>query len=361
MADLKEYKCPCCGAAIFFDINSQKMKCPYCSTEYELETLKSYDEDLKSSGESNYDWGKLSGGQWQEGETSGLVTYICNSCAGEIVGDENRAATSCPFCGNAVVIKHQFSGMLKPDYVIPFKLDKEAAKAALRNHYNKKRLLPKLFKTENHLDEIQGVYVPFWLFDADVDATIRFRATRITAWTSGDYNYTKTSYYSVVRGGGLSFEHVPADGSEKIADDIMESIEPFDFSQAVDFQTAYLAGFLADKYDVNSDTCVKRANERIKKSTESAFASTVKGYASVFPENSAVNVNNGKAKYALYPVWFLNTSWQGKNYKFAMNGQTGKFVGDLPCDNKLKRLWTLGLTGIITPVVLLLLYLIWLL
>ena len=137
---------------------------------------------------------------------------------------------------------------------------------------------------------------------------------------------------------------MPVDGSSKMPDDLMESIEPFKFEDAVDFKTAYLAGYLADKYDVTAEQSIDRANERIKRSTEDAFASTVKGYHSVTTENSSIRLHNGKAKYALYPVWLLNTTWKGKKYLFAMNGQTGKFVGDLPVDKKASRLWTLGLT-----------------
>lgn len=103
----------------------------------------------------------------------------------------------------------QFTGALKPDYVIPFKLDKEAAKKALLKHYEGKRLLPKVFKDQNHIDEIKGVYVPFWLFDADADANVRYKATRVRTWSSGNYDYTETSFYSVVRAGNIGFERVP--------------------------------------------------------------------------------------------------------------------------------------------------------
>ena len=215
----------------------------------------------------------------------------------------------------------QFSGALKPDYVLPFKLDKKAAKEALKKHYMGKKLLPKIFKEQNHIEEVKGVYVPFWLFDADADAHIRYKATRIRNWSDSQYNYSETSYFAVIRNGSLAFERVPVDGSSKIDDTLMESIEPFDFSEAVDFQTAYLAGYLADKYDVDSEASIGRANERIKKSTEEAFASTVVGYSSVVPMASNISLANGKAKYALYPVWFLTTSWNGEKYTFAMNGQ----------------------------------------
>lgn len=361
MSSLQEYKCPCCGGAIAFDSESQNMKCPYCDTEFEPETLRSYDEALKNEGNDDMRWETDAGSEWQAGETDGMRVYSCKSCGGEIVGDETTAATECPFCGNPVVMMGQFSGALKPDYVIPFKLDKNAAKAALKKHYEGKRLLPKAFKDENHIDEIKGIYVPFWLFDADAEANIRYKATRVRAWSDSNYNYTETSFYSVLRGGSIGFERVPVDGSTKMADDLMESIEPYDFSQAVDFQTAYLAGFLADKYDVGAEQSVERANERIRKSTENAFASTVNGYATVIPENTNIRLQNGKAKYALYPVWLLNTVWNGQKYTFAMNGQTGKLVGDLPMDKAAYKKWLFGLAGIVSAAVFGISYLLWLL
>lgn len=350
MQTLQEYKCPCCGGAIEFDSTLQKMKCPFCDTEFDVETLKDYDAGLHNEQDS-MEWETSAGGQWKEGEAEGLRSYICKSCGGEIVGDENMAATSCPFCGNPVVMMGQFSGALKPDIIIPFKLDKKAAKAGLMRHLTGKRLLPKIFKDQNHIDEIKAVYVPFWLFDTGVNAQVRYRATKLRTWSDSNYDYTETSHFLVSRGGSIGFEHVPVDGSSKMPDDLMESIEPYDFSAAVDFQTAYLAGYLADKYDVDAEESVERANARVKKSTEDAFAATVQGYATVTTESSNIRLHGGKAKYALYPVWLLNTTWNGSRYTFAMNGQTGKFVGDLPVDKAAAAKWTLGLSAVLSAAV----------
>ncbi len=348
--EMQEYKCPCCSGSITFDSAIQKMKCPYCDTEFEMETLVDYDAELQGDKEDNMQWEMSSGGEWQEGETDGLISYACNSCGGEIVGDQTTAATACPFCNNPVVMKGQFSGALKPNLIIPFKLDKKAAKEGLMKHLSGKRLLPKVFKDQNHIDEIKGMYVPFWLFDTDVDAQVRYRATIVRTWSDSNYDYTETNYYSVHRGGSIGFTNVPVDGSSKMADDLMESIEPFDISEAVDFQTAYLSGYIADKYDVDDKQSIERANERVKHSTEEAFAETVDGYDTVTPENSNINLNEGKIKYALYPVWILNTTWNGNKYVFAMNGQTGKFVGDLPVDKAAATKLTIGLSVALSAV-----------
>ena len=326
-----------------------------------MQALAALDEQLKNEPTDDMQWESTAGNEWESGETDGLRTYVCKSCGGEIVGDETTGATSCPFCGNPVVMMGQFSGALKPDYVIPFKLDKKAAKEALKKHYVGKRLLPKVFRDQNHIDEIKGIYIPFWLFDADANADIRYKATRTSHWSDSNYNYTKTDYYSIWRSGSLGFCGVPVDGSSKIENELMESIEPFDFSEAVDFQTAYLAGYFADKYDVDAEQSIVRANERIKTSTEQAFQSTVQGYATVIPEYSGVRLFNTNAKYALYPVWILSTSWNGKQYTFAMNGQTGKLVGDLPLDKSALMKWRIALTGIVGAAAFLISYLLWLL
>ncbi len=354
MSDLLEYKCPCCGGVIEFDVQTQKPKCPYCDTEFELETLKGYEEDLKEAPEKSDEWEDASG-EWQEDEQDNLRVYVCNSCGGEVVCDNTTAATHCPYCSNPIIMKGQLAGDLRPDLVIPFKLDKKAAKEGYLKHISKKHLLPKVFKDENHIDEIKGVYVPFWVYDVKADADIRYRATRVRHYSTPTHNCTETSYYSVMRSGTLDFVRVPVDGSTKMDDDLMESIEPYDFNEAVDFKTAYLSGFLADRYDVSAEHSRARACERIKASTEDAMSATVNGYATVRREAGSVSVENGKTRYVLYPVWLLNTTWNAEKFTFAMNGQTGKFVGNLPVDKRLYWKYLLGGAAIFSAITFILL------
>lgn len=360
MAVLQQFKCPCCDGAIEFDSASQKLKCPYCDNIFELETLAAYNEGLEAPPD-DMRWEEGEGTEWTEDESTGLRTYVCQSCAGEIVGDANLAATECPFCGNHVVMKGQLTGDLKPDLVLPFKLDKAAAKAALKKHYEGKVLLPKIFKDENHIDEVKGIYVPFWLCSAAAKADLRYRATRVRTWSDSRYIYTETQHYAIHRAGTLGFGNVPVDGSSKMDDAMMESIEPFDLSAAVDFQTAYLAGYLADKYDVTAKTCEERANQRIRQSTEDIFKDTVEGYTTVIPGAGSVSLENSRMKYALLPVWILNTTWKGQRYTFAMNGQTGKMAGDLPVDKGLLNKWFWGITAAAAAVSYAIGWLIWLL
>lgn len=330
-----EYKCPCCGGGIEFNSTIQKMKCPYCETEFDMDTLKSFDEELKQDKEDDFKWNTDDAGmKWMEGEADSLNMYQCQSCGAQIFADETLSASKCPYCDNPIVMKQQFAGDLKPDYVIPFKYDKAAAKEKYRSHLSGKKFLPKVFLDDNHIDEIKGVYVPFWLYDSDANANIRYKGTKTRMWSDSKYEYTETSYYSIVRAGDIGFDSIPVRGTSKLDSDLMESIEPFDIKDAVPFQSAYLAGYLADRYDIDAASCEDRANSRVKKSTEQAFRNTVSGY-NIVETNSSISLTGGAVKYALYPVWILNTTWNDQKFIFAMNGQTGKMVGNLPCDKSV--------------------------
>lgn len=335
--DLLEYKCPACGGALEFDSSLQKLKCPYCDSVFEVDELSGKDEAMSKDAP---DW-NMANNEWAEGETSNMRVFVCNSCGGEIVGDENTGASECPFCGNQVVMSGAFSGSLKPDYVIPFKFDKKAAKAKYAEHITKKPLLPNSFKKDNHIDEIKGIYVPFWIYDADVSASASFTAEKVRHWSDSKYDYTETSIYDIYREGNMRFEHIPCDGSTKMDDDLMESIEPFDFDEVVPFQSAYLAGYFADKYDVDQYENLPRADERIRNSAVGVLRDTFDSYyTSVQEKASNSKRTSGDVKYALYPVWLLTSTYKGERYTFAMNGQTGKFVGNLPIDKKKKLLYS---------------------
>lgn len=338
MSELLEYKCPRCGAAISFDTSSQKMKCPYCDTEFDIDSVRRSQENL---GEDEMKW-KNEGQEWTD---SHMRVYICNSCGGEVIADDVTAASQCPYCSNPVIMKGNLSGELRPDLIIPFKLDKNVAVEKFKEHLSGKRLLPKIFRTESKIKEIKGVYVPFWLYDTGADVSVSYKAEKVRHWSDGDSDYTERSYYAVYREGMIDFENIPVDASIKMNDALMDSIEPFDFSEAVAFTSAYLSGFLADKYDASKEECSQRANLRIKRTTENAFRSTVQGYSSVDRCDSKIILSGGRIRYALLPVWVMNVRWKGEKYTFAMNGQTCKFVGNLPLDKGAYARWFLLLTA----------------
>lgn len=342
------YQCPACTGPLHFSGGSGKLECEYCGTTYEVATIEQLyagKEQAAAAVGTDPQWDlALAGTSWSEEEAAHMRAYSCPSCGAQLICDDTTAATSCPYCNNPTVVPGQFAGMLRPDYVLPFRMDKGAAKAALKQHYKGKRFLPKSFASDNHIEEIKGLYVPFWLFDGASDADIRYRGTINHSYTEGNQRVTVTEHYNVVRSGRASFEKVPVDGSTKMPDAHMDAVEPYDYSALVPFSSAYLPGYMADKYDVSADECSGRANDRIRASTRSAIASTVKGYASLTPESEAITIHKGDVKYALLPVWMLNTRWGGKDFLFAMNGQTGKLIGDLPVDWRKFFVWFAAIT-----------------
>jgi len=346
--EIKEYKCPNCGGAVKFDSSSQNMKCPFCDAEFTIAALEEYQKELAIPEKDQFGWeGKTDLKEWDSEELNELTQGSCPSCGSELLGDKNTAAMVCPNCGNTQIVLRRLTGLLKPEFIIPFKLDKNAAVEALKNFYKGKKLLPDCFKNENRINCIQGVYLPYWLFDASANGYIRFKAIKTKVWSDSKYNYSKTDFYSIVRDGSMKFEKIPVDGSEKMDDNYMDAIEPFNYGEMKEFQTAFLSGYIAEKYDVDADNCKERAAKRMKNSMENEFRASVTGYASVSVESSSVSTENAKVTYSLFPAWVLNTKYKKENYMFLMNGQTGRLVGKLPVDTGKSWKYTLLYTGIV--------------
>jgi len=267
-----------------------------------------------------------------------LRVYSFPSCGAELVMDHTTAAGSCPYCANPTIVPKQFEGEFKPDYIIPFKYDKKAAMDALRAHYKGKKLLPKAFSDENHIEEIKGVYVPFWLYSGTAYGAMSFDGNRTFTQRQGNEEVTTTESYRLYREGNVDFERIPVDGSTKMPDAHMDSIEPFNYGELKPFSKAYLPGFMAEIYDVDSVAASERSNLRLRNSIVEGLEESCRGFGAVTPIGSPdLKVDTKKLEYAMLPVWMLATRWKDQTYLFAMNGQTGKLIGDLPVDKG--RFW----------------------
>ena len=356
------YQCPACTGPLHYSAKSGKLACDYCGSSFdvaEIEALYARKEAEAAAAKQAADAkaeaaqaakaeaaeAAAASGGWDTSDLSrdwgaeadGLRVYSCPSCGTELICDQSTAATACPYCGNPAIVPGQFSGARRPDYILPFRLSKDDAVQALRAHYKGKPFLPRSFTSANHIEQIQGVYVPFWLFDGGAEGAASYRASNTNVFETGDYEITETRHYHVVRAGSLAFEKIPVDASSKMPDDHMDSIEPFDYAQLRPFSTAYLPGYLADKYDVTIDDSRDRADTRCRETLAQALRDTVTGYGACVTEREDIALRRGKVHYALLPVWMLSTKWRGQDFLFAMNGQTGKLVGDLPTDRG--RFW----------------------
>lgn len=343
-----EFKCPCCNAGLTFASGMQQLKCEYCDNTFPIDTVRAYNESENQKREDAFSWQSGDGQEWSETEQTAINAFQCPSCGGELISDDTTVATFCPFCDNPTIMPSRVSGGLKPDAVLPFQKSREEAAAAFLKLCKGKHLLPKGFTSQQRIEKITGMYIPFWLFDCDSEFQGSYKATRIHRWSDSRYHYTRTEHFLINRKAKAVFSGIPMDGSSKMEDVFMESIEPFDYGQMVDFDKAYLTGYFADKYDVPSENGEPRIRERVEKTLTDQIQSTLLGYATVVPTNRQIQVYNSKAKYVLLPVWMLNTKYNGKIYTFAMNGQTGKITGSLPICPKRTAAWFAGIMAGVT-------------
>ena len=331
MAEIRDFKCPCCGAALVFDGVSQTLDCSSCGNSFETETLRQIEEsEGETAKQSKFDWEHYEPRSYEPDGEINLASYSCPSCGAEIAGDNNLGATICPYCGNSTIVKRNFEGTLRPDYIIPFRTDKEGAMRAFENACSNAPFLPNEFKDKREVEKMTGVYVPYWMFDCDCSASATYGATRVSAWSDSRFDYVKTDFYKLIRAGTMGFANIPVDASSKTDNRYMEGVEPFDYSAAVDFNAGYLSGYLADRYDVSADDSIDRANERVKNTAQNVLRGTASGYATVTPESTRVSFSGGKIRYSLLPVWMLNIKYMDKMYKYVINGQTGKVSGEFP-------------------------------
>lgn len=318
--DVLDHECPSCGANIPFNPVTQKWDCKYCGASYNLEDFKKYDNEIKEENKKE--------------EKIEIDEYECPNCGAKVVTDSNTSATSCVYCGSTTIIKNRLQGEFKPSKVIPFSQPKERAIEEFYKFSKKKWFAPKEFCRRENIQKVEGVYIPFWLYNCKSSGKIQADLKRFTTWSSGDYRYTKVDIYDCVREGNMEFIGVPVDGSTKFADDIMDSIEPYDYEKMKGFSSSYLSGFLAEKYDVEMEDAYSRAKSRINNSTIAELKSNISGFDVVTVRDSNIDIQRDSDEYVLLPVWMLNIMYKNKMYTFAMNGQTGKMVGNVPISPK---------------------------
>ncbi|MGN0466580.1 MAG: hypothetical protein ACI4F9_09585 [Lachnospiraceae bacterium] len=320
------FRCENCGGVMEFNSEVQKMKCPHCGSEKDVHDMKIGDVNF-----SHEDF----------------KIFKCSSCGAELLTDENTTSTFCSYCGNATLIESRVTGENAPTYIIPFKYKKEKAIEEFSNWCKKGVLTPNIFKDSTTIEKISGIYVPFWLFDVDGQLQASGECTKVRHSSDEEYDYVHTSYYHIHRDINASFSKIPADASKKMDDAIMDKLEPFYYDELQDFNMAYLSGYLSEKYNMDFEELMPRIKQRAD------------GYMDVFLDRelamydgksvkSHKNICLNQAMYAVLPVWILNYRYQGKNYIFAMNGQTGRIVADLPWSKKKAAIWFVGLTVLFT-------------
>lgn len=328
------YKCPNCGAAMSFDSKTQKLACPSCGANLSVTDYDNYIKELdKEFGKA--DEADFKGEERDEtASESNMKIFHCQSCGAELVTDKYTSATFCSYCGNPTLVEERLEGEFSPEYVIPFKIDRERAVSIYKDWLRKGPLTPKTLSKKSMIEKISGVYVPFWLYDFDANAQVNAAATRVRTIRRGDTEYIYTDHFQVYRDVTAEFDKLPADASKKMPDEQMDMLEPYNYADLVDFKGGYLQGYLSERYNYNSDELKDRAKVRASKYISDIARDTIQGYTTVNILGKRENIRNLGHDYVLLPVWMLNYSFNGKDYSFFLNGQTGKIVADRPISTK---------------------------
>lgn len=347
------YQCPNCNAALEYDNALGKFKCGYCDSKFTEQDIKKHfaENESTSLSQENLEAERAAAqdeGNIQAEEFSGAsALYTCPNCGAGVICDSLTSSTRCHFCHTPVILTGRLSGEYKPDVLIPFVMTRERAEQAFRSYSKGKILLPRGFASEAQIQNITPLYVPYWLKSGSVDAFVEAEGKKIRRWRTGSTEHTNTKIFDVVRRADMVFARVPCDGSRRIDDSLMESIEPFNYNDLKPFSMSYLSGCGAEKYDVSSSEAAERIDQRISEAAVDVLKADISGYSSVTVKNRNIRFKSQTTVYGLLPVWFLNYTYKGKDYPFVMNGQTGLCFGILPVSKFKKFLLWLAIFAVL--------------
>lgn len=347
---VKSYKCPGCGADMKFDAGTGKLTCEYCETELAPDAAEVLEEAKRQDAE-NTDSEEVVD-ETNEAESYGgaadFIKYKCATCGAELVTDEHTAATFCNYCTSPNLLSERLEGEKTPAKVIPFKITKEKAESIYHDWCKKGVLTPSEFVSQSTIEKMSAIYVPFWLYDYGANAKIRANCTKVRHARRGDYQYTYTDHFRVYRDISAEYVKIPADASIKMPDDMMDKLEPFNYNELEDFSMPYLSGYMAEKYNYSSDELSKRVELRVSDYIISEGRRTIQGYATVAVSGKNVKLSKRVAHYVMLPVWMLTYRYKDKEYMFAINGQTGKLVGNRPISVGKCIGWYFGMLAALT-------------
>ena len=329
------YKCKNCGGPVKYSATLGKFNCEYCNTVYSEDEVKAL--TLLSEREDVV----------VDAVNGDYVEYHCPSCGANIVTDETTVATNCYYCNNPIVMSGKLESSQMPTKVIPFRVDKKKALESFESWIKTKKFVPKsFFNDKQEIEEINGVYFPYWLYNTNVSVDIDREGSRTYTRTEGDYRVTYRKDFRIVRKGDIDVKNLPKLALAKSNKVLVESVYPFDFNNAINFDSSYLSGFVAEKKDIEKEALMNSIEDDVYKYSTKVVRDSMTG-ESVNVVNNDFTIGQGSFEYAMLPVWAIsyNDRDSNKHFFFSVNGQTGKVVGKLPIDNA--KLYLSGLMAIL--------------
>ncbi len=332
---LAKHACPACGAQATWDPGSQRLVCAYCGTEapYEIdrETGSIQEIDLVTALRELPE--SLRG--WRMDNR----TVRCRSCRAISVFSAERVGQNCEFCGSPELVDYdEIKAPIRPQSLLPFKVDETRVRERLRRWFGSKWLAPGKLKKRALIDTVHGLYLPYWTFDAQVHCP----------WTAqaGEYYYTQetvrdangkqqtrrvrhTRWYPASGVVDHFFDDEPVPGTRGVDLDLLRRIEPFPTTDLVPYDTAFLSGFVVEHYQVVLIDAAKTSRDAMERKLQSLCASEVPGDTHrnlrISPE-----YDEQTFKHILVPVWLLTYDYGRRRFDLAVNGYTGAISGRYP-------------------------------
>lgn len=330
----KVVKCANCGADMYFDIASGKLRCPYCDT---TEGIDANVFDTERSLE-NFDENSLK-------HESGTITYQCPNCHAKTVMREYDTSAKCPFCGATNILETEDIPGLAPDAILPFKITKEQASTNSLKWVKKRLYAPIKLKKSFMPENLNSVYSPTFTFDSDTYSSYEGRLGKHYTETVGSGNnkrtVTKTRYFNVRGSYSEFFDDILIEVSPKITQKEFEKVGAFDTKNAVEYTKEYIAGHASERYDtgVNAayEVAKKKMSDRIRAAVLAQYDYDVVDYMNVY-----TNYKSSTFKHLLVPLWCSAFKYRDKIYNYFVNGRTGKVGGKTPI-----AIWKVALTVLV--------------
>lgn len=314
------FKCKNCGGNAVYAPDKGGMYCPHC---------ESVDSEEKIAAGS-------------------LVQ--CANCGAPLEVTEFTSALRCGHCGTYLVLDERVENAFRPRLILPFHVSRQMAVQAMEKEFSRRLFAPSDFMSAKSLEKMEGIYVPFWLYDFGADYDFAGEGIRIRTWRSGDTEYTETSYYEVIRRMDVDFDQIPVDASYAMDDGIMDLMEPYDYQGFIDFAPKYMSGFYGEVYNQDAEAFADRAKGKAREASEELLQSSLSGYTTVRPLRKDLHLNQRDACYALMPVWQYVYRYRDKPYLYHVNGQTGKVVGMTPVSQAKVLVYSASVFAAVTAV-----------
>ncbi len=337
----EEHRWPCeqCGADLRFAPGQTSLKCDHCG---HVQEIAKADGRKRATALTEHDLARGLADDLPAAASEEVRTVSCPACGARVEFQGAEHAAKCPFCDTPVVVDTGSHRRFKPQALLPFQLDERQARDALVKWLGRLWFAPNGLRQYTRAGRaMSGIYVPYWTFDAATESQYRgargvhYYETRTVTVNVNGRNETrqeqvqKTRWYPAAGTVARDFNDVLAIASTSLPANLGDGLEPWDLSQLEPYSPDYLAGFQAEGYTV----ALADGHETAKRKMEAVITQDVRrdiGGDVQRIDHIATRYWDQTFKHVLLPVWMAAYKYNGKSYRFLVNGQTGEVQGERP-------------------------------